>query len=48
MSGEFAQLFYIFLLALGVEARYVWNSEDHVWTEYWSPTLQHWVHVDSW
>ncbi|BEI82098.1 hypothetical protein CcaverHIS002_0212580 [Cutaneotrichosporon cavernicola] len=45
--GEFAQLFYIFLLALGLEARYVWNSEDHVWTEYWSPTLQHWVHVDS-
>lgn len=21
--------------------------EDHVWTEYWSPSLQHWVHVDS-
>ncbi|GMK59061.1 hypothetical protein CspeluHIS016_0700760 [Cutaneotrichosporon spelunceum] len=45
--GEFAQLFYIFLLALGLEARYVWNSEDHVWTEYWSPSLQHWVHADS-
>ncbi len=24
------------------------RSEDHVWTEYWSPSLQHWVHVDSW
>ncbi|KAL1410384.1 Peptide-N(4)-(N-acetyl-beta-glucosaminyl)asparagine amidase [Vanrija albida] len=45
--GEFAQLFYVFFLALGLEARYVWNSEDHVWTEYWSPELGHWVHVDS-
>lgn len=32
---------------LGLDTRYVWNSEDHVWTEYWSPTLGHWVHVDS-
>jgi hypothetical protein len=24
------------------------SSEDHVWTEYWSPASQHWVHVDSW
>ncbi|WOO85218.1 Peptide-N(4)-(N-acetyl-beta-glucosaminyl)asparagine amidase [Vanrija pseudolonga] len=46
--GEFAQLFYVFFLALGLEARYVWNSsEDHVWTEYWSPELGHWVHIDS-
>ncbi|CAK9785757.1 hypothetical protein CC85DRAFT_303558 [Cutaneotrichosporon oleaginosum] len=45
--GEFAQLFYVFLLALGLEARYVWNSEDHMWAEYWSPALQHWVHVDA-
>jgi hypothetical protein len=48
MTGEWAQLFYVFLLAAGIEARYVWNSEDHVWTEYWSPELKHWVHVDSW
>lgn len=41
-------MFYVFLQAAGLEARYVWNSEDHVWTEYWSPTLKHWVHVDSW
>ncbi|KAL7421158.1 Peptide-N(4)-(N-acetyl-beta-glucosaminyl)asparagine amidase [Cryptotrichosporon argae] len=45
--GEWAQLFYVFLLAAGLDARYVWNSEDHVWTEYWSPALGHWVHVDS-
>ncbi|WVQ94740.1 hypothetical protein IAU59_001820 [Kwoniella sp. CBS 9459] len=45
--GEWAQLFYVFLRVKGIEARYVWNSEDHVWCEYWSPALQHWVHVDS-
>ncbi|TYJ59144.1 hypothetical protein B9479_000133 [Cryptococcus floricola] len=22
------------------------SSEDHVWCEYWSPTINHWVHVD--
>ncbi|WVW80091.1 hypothetical protein I302_102064 [Kwoniella bestiolae CBS 10118] len=44
--GEWAQLFYCFSRVRGVECRYVWNSEDHVWCEYWSPTLQHWVHVD--
>ncbi|KAK4684910.1 peptide-N4-(N-acetyl-beta-glucosaminyl)asparagine amidase, partial [Tremellales sp. Uapishka_1] len=45
--GEWAHLFYAFLLAAGLEARYIWNSEDHVWNEYWSPSRQHWVHVDS-
>ncbi|ORY24400.1 hypothetical protein BCR39DRAFT_561576 [Naematelia encephala] len=45
--GEWAQLFYDFLRVAGIESRYVWNSEDHVWTEYWSPEAQHWVHVDS-
>ncbi|WVF67140.1 hypothetical protein IAT40_001885 [Kwoniella sp. CBS 6097] len=45
--GEWAQLFYVFMRVKGIEARYVWNSEDHVWCEYWSPTLRHWVHVDS-
>lgn len=47
-SGEFAHLFYVLLQARGIRARYIWNSEDHVWSEYWSPTLKHWVHVDSW
>ncbi|WWD05783.1 hypothetical protein V865_003866 [Kwoniella europaea PYCC6329] len=45
--GEWAQMFYCFLRVKGIESRYIWNSEDHVWCEYWSPTLQHWVHVDS-
>ncbi|KIR27981.1 peptide-N4-(N-acetyl-beta-glucosaminyl)asparagine amidase [Cryptococcus deuterogattii LA55] len=46
--GEWAHLFYVFLRAKGIESRYVWNSEDHVWCEYWSPSLRHWVHVDPW
>ncbi|WRT65646.1 uncharacterized protein IL334_002591 [Kwoniella shivajii] len=44
--GEWAQMFYTFLRVKGIQSRYVWNSEDHVWCEYWSDTLQHWVHVD--
>lgn len=46
--GEFAHLFYVLLQAKGIGARYIYNTEDHVWCEYWSPTLKHWVHVDSW
>lgn len=45
--GEFANLFTLFLRAVGLKARYVWNAEDHVWNEYWSPALKHWVHLDS-
>ncbi|KAK8861540.1 hypothetical protein IAR55_002362 [Kwoniella newhampshirensis] len=45
--GEWAHLFYVFLRTIGIKARYIWNSEDHVWCEYWSPSQEHWVHVDS-
>lgn len=48
IQGEFAHLFYVLLQAKGIGARYIYNTEDHVWCEYWSPTLKHWVHVDSW
>ncbi|WVQ74506.1 hypothetical protein IAR50_004107 [Cryptococcus sp. DSM 104548] len=44
--GEWAHLFYAMMRAKGMEGRYIWNSEDHVWCEYWSPILNHWVHVD--
>ncbi|KAF8323050.1 hypothetical protein DL93DRAFT_2070476 [Clavulina sp. PMI_390] len=45
--GEFAGLFTLFIRAIGLRARYVWNAEDHVWNEYWSPAQNRWVHMDS-
>ncbi|EJU04706.1 hypothetical protein DACRYDRAFT_75589 [Dacryopinax primogenitus] len=45
--GEWANLFTLFLRAVGLRARYIWNREDHVWNEYFSPTEQRWVHIDS-
>lgn len=45
--GEFAAIFTLLLRALGFRARYIWNSEDHVWNEYYSEELRRWVHIDS-
>lgn len=32
--------------AAAVQARYVMDWNDHVWTEYWSDAQERWVHVD--
>lgn len=45
--GEWADLFTLILKSFGLETRYIWNREDHVWCEYYSPYLKRWVHVDS-
>ena len=45
--SEYANLFGSILRALDYDVRFVDNFEDHVWNEYWSQSLQKWIHVDS-
>lgn len=44
--GEFCNVFILILKSFGLETRYIWNREDHVWCEYYSSNLKRWVHVD--
>ena len=44
--GEFANCFTFLCRCLGYDARYVYSTSDHVWTEVYNHSKKRWIHVD--
>jgi peptide-N4-(N-acetyl-beta-glucosaminyl)asparagine amidase len=44
--GEFANCFTFLCRCLGYDARYIYSTSDHVWTEVYNHSKKRWIHID--